>query len=99
MATKASQKPELLAKAADLHNRIITFDGHIDIPLNFGSPGNEADRDGPTKFDLPKVARGRLSGTSLVVSAAAARPTPENLARLRNDQETRFHAITGLAEE
>jgi len=95
---KASQRPELLAKAAELHSRIITFDGHVDIPLNFGTPGNEADRDGPTKFDLPKVTRGRLSGASLVVSAAAARPTPENLARLRNDQETRFRAITGLTE-
>jgi membrane dipeptidase len=98
MATKASQKPELLAKAADLHGRIITFDGHIDVPLNFGSPGNEPDRDGPTKFDLPKIARGRLSAASLVVTAAAARPTPENLARLRNDQESRFRLITGLVE-
>jgi len=98
MATNASQKPELLAKAAELHGRIITFDSHVDIPLNFGSPGHEPDRDGPTKFNLPKVARGRLSGASLVVTAAAARPTPENLARLRNDQETRFRLITGLAE-
>src|SRR5947208_1221244 len=98
MAMKASQRPELLAKAAELHSRIITLDGHVDIPLNFGTPGNGADRDGPTKFDRPKVTRGRLSGASLVVSAAAARPTPENLARLRNDQETRFRAITGLAE-
>jgi len=98
MATKASQKPELLAKAADLHSRIITFDGHVDVPLNFGSTGNEPDRDGATKFDLPKVARGRLSAASLVVTAAAARPTPENLARLRNDQDTRFRLITGLVE-
>jgi membrane dipeptidase len=98
MATKVSQKAELLAKAAELHSRIIAFDGHVDIPLNFESPGREADRDGPTKFDLPKVARGRLSGASLVVTAAAARPTPENLARLRDDQETRFRLITGLAE-
>jgi microsomal dipeptidase-like Zn-dependent dipeptidase len=98
MTTKASQRPELLAKAAELHSRITTFDGHVDIPLNFGSPGYEPDRDGPMRFDLPKVARGRLSGASLVVAAAAARPTPENLARLRNDQETRFRLITGLAE-
>jgi microsomal dipeptidase-like Zn-dependent dipeptidase len=95
---KASQRPELLAKAAELHSRIITFDGHVDIPLNFGSPGHEPDRDGPTKFDLPKVARGRLSGASLVISAAAARPTHENLAKLRKDQETRYRLISGLAD-
>ncbi|MEJ1975576.1 MAG: membrane dipeptidase [Acetobacteraceae bacterium] len=88
-----------MARAADLHGRIMTFDGHVDIPLDFGTPGREADTDGPTKFDLPKIARGRLSGASLVVSAAAARPTPENLARLRGDQETRYRLITDLAEK
>ncbi len=99
MPMRPSKTPELLARAAELHGRIITFDGHIDIPLNFGTPGREATTDGPMKFDLPKVARGRLSGASLVVTAAAARPTPENLARLREDQETRYKLITSLAED
>jgi membrane dipeptidase len=85
MATRPSRTPETLARAAELHGRMITFDSHIDIPLNFGTPGCEADTDGPTKFDLPKVARGRLSRASLVVSASAAGPTPENLARLRGE--------------
>ena len=98
MATRLSRTPETVARAAELHERILTFDSHIDIPLNFGTPGREANTDGPTKFDLPKVARGRLSGASLVVSAAAARPTPENLARLRGEQETRYHLITDLAQ-
>jgi hypothetical protein len=57
MATRLSKTPETLARAAELHERIITFDSHIDIPLNFGTPGREANTDGPTKFDLPKVAR------------------------------------------
>src|SRR5215469_9963544 len=99
MPTKPSKTPELLARAADLHGRIITFDSHIDIPLNFGTPGREATKDGPMKFDLPKIARGRLSGASLVVTAAAARPTSDNLARLRSDQETRYELITGLARD
>jgi membrane dipeptidase len=99
MPTRPSRTPELLARVSELHGRIITLDSHIDIPLNFGTPGGEARTDGPMKFDLPKVARGRLSGASLVVTAAASRPTPDNLARLRADQEKRYELIHGLARD
>ena len=52
-----------------LHDRIITFDSHIDVPINFGSKDLPADVDGPSKFDLAKVQRGHLKGASLTVRA------------------------------
>ena len=99
MRASRSRTSELLKHAAELHGRMVTFDGHLDVPLTFGTDGREATVDGPMKFDLPKVVRGRLSGASLVVTAAAARPTPENLAKLRADQEARYGIIRGLAQD
>ena len=101
MTENATEAAERLAQAAEMHRRIITFDGHIDLPLNFGGPDQRADVDGPGRFDLVKVARGGLSGASLVSGRGrrASSERPENLARLRGDQETRCAAITGMIKD
>jgi microsomal dipeptidase-like Zn-dependent dipeptidase len=89
----------LLDRARALHRRIIAFDSHVDLPLDFGAPGRPADADGPGQFDLPKAARGGLAGVVLTVHATAARPSPEAMDAGRRELETRYAAITGIARD
>lgn len=95
----ASEQMALLDRARALHERIITFDSHIDIPLGFGGPGMRADEDGPGAFDLAKVERGRLSAAALSIHAALARPGPESGAAGREEHERRYKLITNIAAD
>ncbi len=99
---------DVMRRANDLQERILSFDAHIDIPLEYGAEGQEADRDGSAQFDLAKAARGRLSGAALTIWAwpefwAGAngphRPTPGFVEAARNEQEARYRIITGIARD
>lgn len=99
---------DVMRRANDLQERILSFDAHIDIPLEYGAEGQEADRDGSTQFDLAKAARGRLSGAALTIWAwpefwAGAngphRPTPGFVEAARNEQEARYRIITSIARD
>ncbi|TBU72295.1 membrane dipeptidase [Pseudomonas daroniae] len=97
-----------MRRAEALQERILSFDSHIDIQPDFGSPGNEANKDGATQFDLVKAARGRLSGAALTIWAwpefwtgpnAPHRPTPGFVEAARHEQETRYRIISGIARD
>jgi microsomal dipeptidase-like Zn-dependent dipeptidase len=89
---------DALAKADALHKALIVLDGHLDIPLDFGEPGREADIDGPGQFDLPKARRGGLSGATVCVAAPLARSTPAGVASGRAAHERKFAAIQKMVE-
>lgn len=99
---------ETLRRARALQDRILSFDSHIDIPLEYGSAGMEPDRDGSSQFDLVKAGRGRLSGAALTIWAwpefwtgahSPHRPTPGFVTAARHEQETRYKIITGIAKD
>ena len=90
---------EHLAQAEDLHGRILTFDSHVDLPINFGSEDYLAVRDGPGAFDLAKAMRGRLSGAALVVHAPVARRSPQSSAAGLAELERRFEVISAIAAD
>ncbi|WP_313053332.1 dipeptidase [Pseudomonas lopnurensis] len=99
---------DVMRRANDLQERILSFDAHIDIPVAYGGQGREADRDGPGQFDLVKAARGRLSGGALTIFAwpefwnganGPHRPTPGFVEAARHEQETRYRIITGIARD
>lgn len=100
--------PKVMKHANELQERILSFDSHINVPIDYGTPGSEADKDSGTQFDLPKAARGRLSGAALTVFAwpelwngpnAPHRPTPAFLPEAQKEQETRYRIITGIARD
>ena len=101
--------PQKIVKQADeLQERMLSFDSHITVPLEFGSAGNEADKDGPGQFDLVKAAKGRLSGAALTIFGwpeiwngpnAPHRPTAGFVEAARNEQETRYTIITGMVRD
>ncbi|MGE9115703.1 hypothetical protein ACQKHT_26085, partial [Escherichia coli] len=51
----------VIKQANEMQDRLLSFDSHITLPVDFGTAGNEADKDGEGQFDLAKAARGRLS--------------------------------------
>ncbi len=99
---------DVVRRANALQEKIISFDSHIDIPLEYGSEGMEANKDGKGQFDLVKAARGRLSGAALTIWAwpefwtgpnAPHRPTAGYVEAARHEQEVRYKIITGIARD
>ncbi|MFO2465910.1 pyoverdine-tailoring dipeptidase-like protein PvdM [Pseudomonas sp. 15FMM2] len=99
---------KLLKQADELQDRIISFDSHITIPLDFGTEGREADKDGPGEFDLAKAARGRLSAAALTIFGwpelwngpnAPHKPTAGFVDEARNQQEVRFKIISAMVRD
>ena len=98
----------IVKQADELQNRLLSFDSHITVPLEFGSAGNEADKDGPGQFDLVKAAKGRLSGAALTIFGwpeiwngpnAPHRPTAGFVNAARNDQEVRYTIISAMVRD
>jgi microsomal dipeptidase-like Zn-dependent dipeptidase len=99
---------KVMKQATELQERIISFDSHITLPLEFGTHNHEADKDGADQFDLVKANRGRLSGAALTVFGwpeiwngpnAPHRPTAGFIEEARNQQEVRYKAISGMVRD
>lgn len=99
---------EIMAQAEELQDRIISFDAHISLPLDFNTEGTEATTDGPYKFDLVKAGSGRLSGAALTIFGwpemwsgpnAPHRPTPGMKEAARHQQDVRYKIITSMVRD
>ncbi|WP_449100998.1 pyoverdine-tailoring dipeptidase-like protein PvdM [Pseudomonas veronii] len=98
----------VIKQANDLQERLLSFDSHITVPLDFGTAGNEADHDGGGQFDLAKARRGRLSGAALTVfgwpeiwngANAPHRPSDGFVEEARHEQEVRYKIISGMVRD
>lgn len=83
----------LLEKAKAIHNRIIAFDSHLDLPFDYAG----AAEDGKTQFDLPKVARGQLKGAALAVFVPQGPRTPEGYKKAGEDADKKLTLIKAVA--
>jgi len=99
---------EVIKQANELQDRLLSFDSHISLPLNFGTHNHEADKDGDGQFDLVKANRGRLSGAALTIFGwpemwngdnAPHRPTAGFVEEARNQQEVRYKIISGMVRD
>ncbi|WP_419794981.1 pyoverdine-tailoring dipeptidase-like protein PvdM [Pseudomonas palleroniana] len=99
---------EVIKQANEMQDRLLSFDSHITIPLDFGTAGNEADKDGGGQFDLAKAARGRLSGAALTIFGwpeiwngpnAPHKPTEGFVEEARHEQEVRYKIISGMVRD
>lgn len=99
---------KVMKEASEMQERILSFDSHITLPLEFGTHGHEADKDGDDQFDLIKANRGRLSGAALTIFGwpeiwngpnAPHRPTAGFVDEARNQQEVRYKIITGMVRD
>jgi microsomal dipeptidase-like Zn-dependent dipeptidase len=78
------------------------------VPIDFGTAGNEADKDGEGQFDLVKAARGRLSGAALTIFGwpeiwngpnAPHKPTEGFIEAARHEQEVRYKIISAMVRD
>ncbi|QDH64936.1 pyoverdine-tailoring dipeptidase-like protein PvdM [Pseudomonas azotoformans] len=98
----------VIKQANELQDRLLSFDSHITVPMDLGTAGNEADKDGSGQFDLAKAARGRLSGAALTIFGwpeiwngpnAPHRPTDGFVEEARHEQEVRYKIISGMVRD
>src|SRR5471032_367285 len=99
---------EVIKQANEMQDRLLSFDSHITVPMDFGTAGNEADKDGSGQFDLAKASRGRLSGAALTIfgwpeiwngANAPHKPTEGFVEEARNQQEVRYKIISGMVRD
>jgi len=89
----------LAARAAAIHERVLTLDTHVDVPLNFATRAVDPGVAGDFQVDLPKMRAGGLDAGFFVVSVGQTARTPENEAQARADAMTKFEAIHRMAGE
>ncbi|WP_252089116.1 pyoverdine-tailoring dipeptidase-like protein PvdM [Pseudomonas sp. MWU13-3659] len=99
---------KIVEQAKGMHEHMLSFDGHVTVPLTFGAHGQEVDKDGPHQFDLVKAGKGRLSGAALTILAwpemwngpnAPHKPTPGFVDEARHQQETRYQIIANMVRD
>ena len=89
----------LTARATAIHERVLTLDTHIDIPLNFATRAVDPGVSGDFQVDLPKMRAGGLDAGFFIVYVGQTERTPENEAQAKADAMTKFEAIHRMAEE
>jgi membrane dipeptidase len=91
----AADDDVLLVKAREIHKRIVAFDSHTDITLDFEG----AAIDGKSQLDLPKVTRGGLRGAAIAIFAQQGARTPEGFTKARADAEKKYELIKAIAAQ
>ncbi|QDK81085.1 membrane dipeptidase [Spirosoma sp. KCTC 42546] len=76
-----------------VHKSALTIDPHLDILVDFNTPGNDAGTDTKGQFDLPKLERGDLDVATVALFAGTAQKTPENIASARKEVDTKLAAL------
>jgi membrane dipeptidase len=86
----------LEAKARAIHERVMTLDTHVDIPLDYAT--YKADPGGFTELqnDLPKMRAGGLDAAFFIVYTPQGPMTEEGYAKARDVAFTRLSAIHRL---
>ncbi|HEX7768621.1 MAG TPA: membrane dipeptidase, partial [Dokdonella sp.] len=98
LAMALAQSAVAAEEAADLHERILVLDTHLDTPANFPRPGwvigddHSHERDF-SQVDLPRMKRGGLDGGFWVIYTGQGDRTPESNRRARDEGLARLVAI------
>ena len=92
--TPSVNDKDFLQKAKQIHRKIVTFDSHVDVPVDL-----DAAVDGKSLFDLVKTERGHLSGAALAVFVPQAKRTPENFQKAKDDADAKYQTIINVAKK
>ena len=90
---------DLLAKAKEIHERVLTLDSHIDIPPNFATPEVDPGKRGDAQVDLPKMGEGGLNAGFWIVYVGQTERTLENYAEAKEQAMVKFNAIHRMTDE
>ena len=90
---------KILAKANEIHEKIVTLDTHVDIPLDFATEElNLGTRLEGRKVDLVKMKEGGLDAVFFAVFVGQGERTPEGYEKAKEQALTKFDAIHRMCE-
>lgn len=88
----------LVARAREIHERVITIDTHDDIPPDFATEDVDPGVRGDRQVDIPKMEEGGLDAAFFIVYVGQTERTPENYERAKAEAMTKFDAIHRMTE-
>lgn len=94
-----NKEDALVAKAREIHDRVLTIDTHDDIPFNFGTAEYNACQALDRQVDVPKMRDGGLDVAFFIVYVGQTPRTPENYEKAKTDALMKFEGIRRMAEE
>ncbi|MCC5793239.1 MAG: dipeptidase [Chromatiales bacterium] len=91
----------MVERARSIHDRAITIDTHVDIPLNFGTEAYDPMRPGPRgqQMHIPTLREGGLNAVFLIVFTPQGDLTASGYTRALSEAFTRFSAIHRVTSE
>lgn len=89
---------DLAARAAGMHDRVLTIDTHDDIPFDFATDSVDPGVRGERQVDIPKMIAGGLDAGFFVVYVGQTARTPENYEKAKADAMTKFNGIHRMTE-
>jgi membrane dipeptidase len=89
---------EIVARATEIHPRILTIDTHDDIPPNFATAEVEPGAPGGRQLTLPQMRDGGLDAAFSNVYVGQTERTEENYAKVKEDALVKFAAIHRMAD-
>jgi membrane dipeptidase len=96
--TKPLTEEELVAKAREIHGKILTVDTHVDISGNFATPEDDPGVRGNRQVDLVKMREGGLDAVFWAVYVGQGPRTPEAYAEAKSEALTKFAALHRVPE-
>ena len=83
-------------RAAQIHDRVVTFDAEIDIPFDFMEGAKDAGGETTMQVDLPKMDKGKLDGAAFVVFVPQGKRDAASYAKARQDADHKLAAIESM---
>jgi len=95
----SESEEELIARAMEIHERVVTIDTHDDINTRNFTDGRNYTMDLPTQVTLPKMEAGGLDVGWFVVYTAQGLQSPEGYEDAYANAVDKFDAIHRMVEE
>ncbi|MGM0632673.1 MAG: dipeptidase [Pseudomonadota bacterium] len=98
-STVQSEEEALVARAREIHDRVITIDTHVDINTDNFTADNNYTSDLDVQVNLPKMEAGGLDVAWFIVYTGQGELTEEGFAAAYDNAMDKFGAIHRLADE
>ncbi|WP_103069996.1 dipeptidase [Aquimarina sediminis] len=95
----ASTEDQLIAKAKEIHNKVITLDTHCDINVKNFTDSINYTQDLTSQITLPKMKKGGLDVAWFIVYTGQDSLTPSGYEKAYKNAISKFDAIHRLAEK
>ena len=96
---KPMSEEDLIAKAKDIHKRVITLDTHCDINVNNFTDSINYTQELDNQVNLPKMKKGGLDVAWFIVYTGQDTLTDEGYAKAYENAMSKFNAIHKLTKE